>query len=349
MANIVEVGLKICLSPLVIWTSPLKTLFMLYDASVNPVTYDFVWLLTGAEIARRRRGLNGIHIVLIAPAEWRAWGESAEYNALFDPEAIRWRFQNIVVPMCQLGPRVSAVTVCTNGTAARWIGAMFSWHRFPAGQTLLLPRRYDGRDYVFAAARDGRNSHVLAAPVQARRLVRKWLRDRAPERRVVTVTLRQSAYMRARNSDPESWAAFMDWLDSLNYAVVVIPDSDRAASLDVPKGRHALVFPEAALDVRVRLALYEQAFLNMGVNNGPLALAMFGDAALAVVKEVVSGAPQATVEFLRSHGFEPGEQPPFFDHRQRIFWDSQDSFDELCQVFRELEAALDGSADGATS
>lgn len=338
-----ELLLKAIVSPISLLARSHRTLFVLYDANVNPITYDFTWNLAGAEVACRERGLDRIHVIIIPPARWRAWGESMEYNTLFNEGAVRWRFQNIVVSLCQLGPHVSSVSVVDSQVLARVLAAAFAWHTFPRRQTSLLPCRDGGRPFIFGRARGGGDTHVLRAPEAACRYVADWLVARKGGRRLITITLRRSAYGQARNSDLGAWFRFIHWLDAERYAVVLIPETDEAATFELPDDVPAHLFREAALDVRLRLALYSEAFLNMGVNNGPLALAIFAPVPLAMVKKVVETIPQASSEVLRAHGFEPGLQPPFLNRSQKIFWEHGDGFEDLCAAFAEMEARLDDS------
>src|SRR5262245_63366675 len=72
--------------------------------------------------------------------------------------------------------------------------------------------------------------------------------------------------------------------------------------------RDFLVFPEAAWNVPLRMALYERAFVNLGVNNGPMGLAWLNArACYATLKIETANVPQSSLGFIRSFGFEPGK------------------------------------------
>ena len=42
-----------------------RTLFAFYDLQVSPITFDFLWFLVGADLERRRRGLDAVHVVIV--------------------------------------------------------------------------------------------------------------------------------------------------------------------------------------------------------------------------------------------------------------------------------------------
>ena len=44
-------------------------LYAFYDLQVEPVSFDFLWFLTGADLARQRAGLDHIHVVVVPGRE----------------------------------------------------------------------------------------------------------------------------------------------------------------------------------------------------------------------------------------------------------------------------------------
>ena len=42
-----------------------RTLFAFYDLQVSPITFDFLWFLVGADLERRRRGLDAVHVMIV--------------------------------------------------------------------------------------------------------------------------------------------------------------------------------------------------------------------------------------------------------------------------------------------
>jgi hypothetical protein len=79
--------------------------------------------------------------------------------------------------------------------------------------------------------------------------------------------------MPARNSNLPAWVAFARGLDASRYCPVFVPDTNETIEGLPNELRDFRVFPEAAWNVPLRMALYERAFINLGVNNGPMGLA----------------------------------------------------------------------------
>ena len=103
------------------------------------------------------------------------------------------------------------------------------------------------------------------------------------------------------------------------------------------------VFREASWSVQLRLALYERAFLNLGVNNGPFLMAALGSLSrLLVFKMVTPSVPQTTEEFMRRLGFEVGGQLPFAGPFQRLVWED-DRLDVIEREFTAMVARIEAA------
>ena len=126
---------------------------------------------------------------------------------------------------------------------------------------------FPGPQSCLDAARNGETGIAcLRAPEEELRAVDAWTKAHAGSRRVVTITLRRYGYMPRRNSNLLAWIVFARGLDATRYCPVFIPDTNDTIE-GLPKElRDFLVFPEAAWNIPLRMALYERAFLNLGVN-----------------------------------------------------------------------------------
>jgi hypothetical protein len=94
----------------------------------------------------------------------------------------------------------------------------------------------------------------------------------------------------------------------------------------------------------LRMALYEHAFLNLGVNNGPMGLAWLNARVrYATLKIETPGVPQSSLEFIRSFGFEPGKSLPFATELQEWVWedDTQEIITRTFQRLRQKIEAID--------
>ena len=66
-----------------------RTLLAFYDLKVAPVTFDFLWFLVGAELARRAARADKVHVVIVPGPHDRVRRETDDYEAAVTAEA-RW-------------------------------------------------------------------------------------------------------------------------------------------------------------------------------------------------------------------------------------------------------------------
>jgi len=183
---------------------------------------------------------------------------------------------------------------------------------------------------------------VLRATPERQRNVDQWLAARGiGERSLVTVTMRGYRYMPARNSNVAAWTAFARGLDPKRYAVVFIPDTEETMEGIPAELDGSVLMPEAAWNLGLRMALYEKAFVNMGVNTGPMGLCWLNETTrYATLKMAPSGVPQTTIDFFRHLGFEPGRSLPFATPCQQLIWE-EDSREAIDRAFNEVVARIE--------
>jgi hypothetical protein len=322
-------------------------LYAFYDLQVSQITYDAAWFAIAADRARRGLGLDRMHFVVVPGTRDGLREERAAYEGAVDHDARLWRLHNIVIPIFGLVPAAAGYTLLPDRQAAGALRARAGRHIYPHSYEPALPIGHHPSELLQAARAGDTDMAVLQSPVQARRFVDRWLAPRLAGRRLVTITLRDYAFMPARNSDTRAWATFARGLPRDRYLPVFVLDTQR--TLDpVPELGDLEIAPDASWSVPLRLALYERAFLNLGVNNGPLLMGALGARTrLLVFKMITPSVPQTTEEFMRRLGFEIGGQLPFATPLQRLVWED----DRLPVIEREFDAmvARIEAAEGAAA
>jgi hypothetical protein len=317
-------------------------LFAFYDLKVAPVTFDFLWFLAASDVRRRRAGLKSVHVVIVPGPHDGLRKERDDYEAVIDVQARQARIAKVLIETCRLLPSLSGLTVAASRqeaaairTAARYL--------IPIGYEPALPV-FPGPHSCLRAARAGVTGIAcLRAPAEELGIVDRWIAEHAGGRRIVTITLRRYGYMPARNSRIPEWVAFARKLDPLRYLPVFVPDTNDLTVGLPPELAPFVVYPEAAASVALRMALYERAFLNLGVNNGPMGLAWLNERVrYATLKLETAEVPQSTLKFMRSFGFEPGKSLPFANSLQQWVWED-DTEAVISRIFerlvRNIEAA----------
>lgn len=238
----------------------MRVLTAYYDLAVGPVSFDFVTFMVKAELARRRAGAERLHMVIVPFSRGLA-GMFRDKSQFYDEHEARWRLWNICIPACALIG--ASVTLATDWEQAKRLRTPDVWPPDWDRQTLKDRRHLVGD--VIAAAKAGARIPVLEASEQARRNVRAAYAKLGKP--VVTVTLR-STYLRERNSDRGMWQRVMRYVESRGYAIALLEDTSVALANGVGYG-------ELNLDVRV--AMYQEAALNIVPSNGPASICWFSE------------------------------------------------------------------------
>jgi tetratricopeptide (TPR) repeat protein len=168
---------------------------------------------------------------------------------------------------------------------------------------------------------EGVTEDVFHASVHAKRWVREWLRRRGLERPVV-VNLRESHWP-SRDSNMDAWRRF-----AVETNAVVVPDTE---------GFTAFGHVFDAINMDRRLALYEEASVVTGVNNGPLGLCWFSVSIPYLVFKMVSDYPASTAESYARRGLPVGSQHKWSGPHQRFVWEDDD-YDIIRRAYDEFLA-----------
>ena len=324
------------------WPGVTETLFAFYDLKVGPITFDCLWFLAGADLERRRRGLEKVHVVIVPGPHEGVRRERDDYEAVVDPANRSERVQSILIQACALLPSCSGLTQASSRAEAAFLRAVAARHIFPSDYEPALPV-YPSSRLCLDAARQGEGPiGTLRGTPERLRNIDRWLAQREiGHRRLVTITLRGYSYMPARNSNIAAWAAFARGLDPRRCFVVFIPDTDETIDGVPPALDGFMLMPEAAWSVGLRMALYQRAFLNLGVNTGPMGLCWLNDTTrYATLKMAPLGVPQTTLDYFRTLGFEPGRSLPFAGPFQELVWED-DTPEAIERAFARLVAGIE--------
>jgi hypothetical protein len=304
------------------------------------VTFDFLWFLVGADLRRRRLGLRALHVVIVPGPHHGVREEQTDYEAVVDPAARRWRIHHILLPACSFLPCPYSVTLAASRGEAAQLQSTASRRLYPPGYESLLPISHHPNDCLVPARAEQAEIGVLRADSEGLRSVDNWLAAHGcGTTRLITITLRGYSYMRKRNSSLGEWVRFAAKLDPARFFVVFVPDTEQTLGGPLPELSGFCVCPEAAWNIGLRMALYERAYLNLGVNGGPMGLCWLNDRTRYITfRMITNSVPQTTADYSRSLGFEIGASLPFANAFQKWLWEEDDS---LILIEREFYAMVD--------
>lgn len=317
-----------------------RELWLFYDLAVSPITYDICWALTAAEMMRRDLGLRGVRLVIVPGPMNGLRDEGVAYERAVGVPQRQWRVSQILLAAARQLPSLSGTIVCSDRREALYFRTLHARHVYPCNYTPTFPAAHQPLE-VLSRARSGMAVPLAFAPLeQAAVMVAGWLQNRLAGRRLIVITLRNYGHDPERNSALKEWAAFASSLDSRQYYVVFVPESETAFAPPAEiSGQDCC--EAAAISLDIRMALYRAAYLNMFVNNGPHALCMF-DAASAYLmfKILPQSSSVSAARYMEELGFELGRDPPFAKPWQHWVWED-DTAAVIAREFHRMIAVLE--------
>ncbi len=314
------------------------TLTAVYDLEICPMSFDFCCFLALAELARRRQALDHLHIVIVPSAETKFRDDGTAYTL----SNKAWRLHNILLASCALIDTPVSVTVCHRRSEANFVDSIAEDRLFPAGYTLAEPTADFLWSGISTAAACGEDLPSFRSSDAATAQIRDWIAGRSGGKHIVTITLRESTNVPSRNSDLDAWGAFARQIDPEKYLPVVIRDTQEANRPTPPALNGIVQCNMASLHLDLRLALYEQSYLNLFVMNGPSILCSLNPGIRYLMfKLLTPDSLNTTPIYYASIGLDPGGQYPHATPYQRLVWEP----DNLDVIEREFSAMVERIGD----
>lgn len=306
-------------------------LYAMYDLDVSAITYNLVEFLVDAEYEAHKNNKKGF-VVVFVPASNDPSVSWKEYDSVIDTASKKWRFENILVPLTSLSPKCYGTYILSRRSDAIAL---------VKGRD-VYPHLYDGVNLrstdIVAFFRKLDRPHLfegLRASTQGLRYIQTWLLENRVQAPVITITIRNHAFDKARNSNIEAWSHFARHLQSSGYHAVVVPDTDTSFS-EEPLFAGVSTFRECAWNIGLRMALYESAYLNFFVPNGCATLAFFNPRCSYIcMNSLPEGSIVTTKESYARIGHPIGTNYKFATSKQRLSF-KPDSYENILDEFKRF-------------
>ena len=244
-----------------------ELLYAIFDLKIAPITFDINEFLILSEYEANQRGKKGFVILFVPQGKPTSYGWK-EYDSLYDSDYKVWAFHNIVLASTLLAPKCKGIYILPRRSDIS---------TFIEKQN-VIPDLYDGVNLRYLDMKDLYRQldrpHLvegLRATKQGLRYIENWRSANKVFNPVVSITIRQSEFDKARNSNIEEWVKFAHYLQDSGYFPVIVPDTDNAFQTTGSMSE-LYVFYEISWNIGLRMALYESAYLNFFSPNGPVEL-----------------------------------------------------------------------------
>ena len=186
----------------------------------------------------------------------------------------------------------------------------------------------------------------LKAPIHYENIVNEFIKKNSNNKKVITITLRDSSFSESKNSNISEWLKVYKKLNEDGYYIVFLDDFENT-SINSYKSEliKKNIYHYANIDPRVRLALYEKAFINLTVNNGTGQLLNYSKYTnfLMFKHHVNDEKSSSSLENnLKSLGLDgnKNEQYPFHNKCQKIIWDPNDDCETILNEFEKIKSDI---------
>jgi hypothetical protein len=308
-----------------------RFLYAIFDLEIAPVTYNIVEFLIDAEYESKIQNKEGF-IVVFVPLFNKTEDIYDEYSQVFDSESKQWRFNNIVLAATSLSK--SCKGFCALSIRKKSIEFVKNKNTYP--------KYYDGKNlrYIdiakfYRKLNKPNMVRGLSASVEGVRYIKKWMHVNGINGDIVVITVRESDYDKTRNNKHSEWLQFANYLKKNNYCPVIVPDTDNSfmANQIYPE---ILIFNECAWNMELRMALYELAYINFFLPNGPLVLCAWNSNCNYIAMNMLpEGSPVTTKESYEKIGYKIGENYKFAHNGQRLIF-KDDTFKNILQEFNSF-------------
>jgi hypothetical protein len=302
-------------------------LFAFYDLDRSPVSFDFVHFLI---CAQKEANGDPIHVVIV-PGTNKGFRQN-DHKPISVAEKI-WRVDHILVPLAKLAG--ASLTLAPTREFAANLLASQAQRIFPAGYRTNFPRAYYTMGLARRAVEEGAKPQFRAS-ARAHEHAARIIGEREA---VVTVTMR-ATHTPTRNSDEQAWVKFVQRIDDLGFTPIIIPDTEAMTN-----SRLIWDCPLAALDLDIRMALYERAEMNLASSGGPFVLSLYTYKPTIYFLDV---DPEPFIDengkkhwaptekfFAENVGMQRGDQWPGSGPMTRIVW-AKDTYENIVRAFDEV-------------
>ncbi len=314
---------------------PEDTLIFVYDLNVVPATFDFAFLLAAAETFGKSHGMSKVFVLFLQKNLEQIGDE--EYSAIVSQDSQQWRSNNILLQLCQLYPACSGYGFLpSNAKVDNFIQ-----------NKLVYPARYSStyKSYAKNYAEifeliDKRLFTGFSASQTGINYIHQWMSCNDIAGRMVVITLRNYGYDETRNSNIAEWVKFARWVKNEGFTPIFVPDTETCWT-STKELEHFTVFTEPCWNLGLRMAIYEQAFVNFFYSNGTSVIGSLNKKiSLIAMCPIIEDSLHQKAEVLNSFGLESGQRRYNFAEKHQFLSWKRDTFENIREEFLEFVSSV---------
>jgi len=286
-----------------------------YDLKYCPITFDFTSFLVTSNAIRQSIGYKTMGVTIVCDGFRKQSPRDLETTI----EQKRWRVSHILSKLPFLIPEVDSVTVTDSPLSGLQFPAFPGGYPPAPGTSWEFP-------YLTSEFIQFYNTDINLRPFKSSEGAKKLINNLFDDN-VITISLRNSKFVPERNSNLDEWYKVYQELKKKKFRPIVIPCFDDYMGDKTFANYDWEIFDPAVIDVDLRLALYEKAFDNLCINNGPSTLITQSDCRYKYFKFITEGVKNTSAEHHKLlFGINPGENHAFaMESGQDLFWETDNA------------------------
>ena len=167
---------------------------------------------------------------------------------------------------------------------------------------------------------------------------------------LVTITLRNSKFDLARNSNIPEWIRFAEYLQSLGYKPIIIPDADQPFDKNGLLPKFTDIGLAATYNMGIRLGLYQKAFVNFFVPNGPVVFPINSTSIHYIyMKSWLEDTVMTPTSVSGYSWVDPVALRPYWGNELQMWNGDKDTFDNIKKHFDEFCSRIKGRIESTSS
>jgi hypothetical protein len=285
-----------------------NVLSAVYDLKYNPITFDFAVFLGVVEQNRIFLKASSIHLWIVT-GEYRK--KSLRDNFLSEDQK-DWRVEHILIPLARRLPSITQISIVPNLETR------------PTGY--VLPLEFPVQrvaPYVAAITNELFTKKISPICFEPSCHALDIVRNLFQNKEIVSITIRDSEIFKHRNTSYEEIIKMVNGFIDLGIQPIIIPDHDSFLIRRFPSELWPYLYPDAALDLDLRMAVASFSIMNFGPSNGPVA-SLFLTKGVKIFQYDLLKSDHTGLGAVKgweiTNGFAVGQTFPWAENGSRLRW-----------------------------
>ena len=325
--------------------------YCFWDFELNPISFDIIWFLAACDHYAKKIGYQNISISFIPEFDKEKRKYPKNYDQIIDYNSREWRKKNICFDATSLFPRIKEINISNDrekilNCRNELFNFLESNFDDQDNKPILFPfdlnsvGHWEYYKYINQNINNNEKNWGIKPSIQSIRYVEDWFKlNQIDPAKTITLTFRQLEVDKQRNNKIDEWFKFAEYLKSINYFPLVVPDSDYIFKENYGFSKKNYTFFEHhAFNLELRAALYAKSKINFFTSSGPASLCQMNPDTNYVVTDIIDKSDKfygKSREFLELKSFVVDKNPSFCNSRQIFHWENSNC-DQLIKLLNDV-------------